>query len=1053
MWYNDGMNAVVKMMAAVALGAVLGVLPATAEVSSSSYVQRGLVCHFDALDNAGRDQHSSCATTWVDLTGNGNDATVHFDDGKGNALKGYWSSRALCSADKTTGVYADFTMTAELLTLVNSDGPWTIEYMSAIDYANYTDGSIEFGVGSAFGWTNRGTDLRGVFYIRGGSSGWYDTSAEQEGPKGRPRTTALVHDGTNIRHYYDGVLQRTFAAPKGTKSVAATTKMTMISKMTGDIFSARVYSRALSESELKMNVGLDKGRFLLADDADGYQVDETVEPAVVTVKVSAACPTGSGTVSIDGGAAGEAVEKTVALGTSVNIAFTPAAGSAAAGWANVPLGTDTSGTTVSFAADRPVSAWVLTEPRTVHYVSTAGSNRNDGSQAAPWRTIQHAVANSAMKEFDEIRISGGLYDESVFLSSKSAYVGNKSRLTLKGSYDANWNRDLVSARTVIRPPAHVSPAILVVQSFSNQVDGVDLTGGKFGYSFADSLTTGNIDSYPWQWSTLFRHCFITNNYSHGLACCGYPNHNGQPRSGVRCASCLIADNGGYGFGSPANDSQSGSRLFTNCTIVRNGAGGLYARCTSGRGKTVLRNCILAGNGGIQFYSESASQFGYMQLVNSLLWAGSGTSFGSGAFSSEPGGTASATPRLTELHCCDPQLDANDVPTAGSRANKSGADVSGRSDVPATDDIYGNSWAADAYDIGCFKSAHAVLPTRRSLDDVYVAKDGDDTADGTTPETAVATVSEGLWRVKAGGTCHVGPGVYEGEIAGAYTDGVRLEGAGWNKTVIMGAGTNVNQAAFYISASNVTLVGCMFTNGVYGVVNQNGAVCAWSPKSVDCAFVGNRTGWRQCGQDHEMGTTKWQQRFSRCRFTDNLYHGLYTNKRVVMDGCLLARNQSNGFTLQGHDADGGSEFMNCTVADNGSYGLYKYTANNSGMKVRNSVIAHNATGVYAGTTGAFEWRYTLFDNPIDEYYHAKDCPTSGMTESCITNRPVCFKGGEDVAGAYRLTMKSPAVRAGSRAMYPWDGVTPERDLDGKPYKPILDVGCYIRPAQGLKVIVK
>ena len=50
---------------------VLGFESAFAVVSSTSYVQRGLMCHFDALDNAGRDQHSSSATIWVDQTGYG----------------------------------------------------------------------------------------------------------------------------------------------------------------------------------------------------------------------------------------------------------------------------------------------------------------------------------------------------------------------------------------------------------------------------------------------------------------------------------------------------------------------------------------------------------------------------------------------------------------------------------------------------------------------------------------------------------------------------------------------------------------------------------------------------------------------------------------------------------------------------------------------------------------------------------------------------------------------------------------------------------------------
>ena len=121
-------------------------------------------------------------------------------------------------------------------------------------------------------------------------------------------------------------------------------------------------------------------------------------------------------------------------------------------------------------------------------------------------------------------------------------------------------------------------------------------------------------------------------------------------------------------------------------------------------------------------------------------------------------------------------------------------------------------------------------------------------------------------------------------------------------------------------------------------------------------------------------------------------------------------------------------------------------------MRNSIIADNPTGVCPGTTGAVNWQYTLFDNEINEF-HDKDNTSVGMTASCITNKPVCFKGGDDVNRMFRLTVDSPACRAGSWDLYPWDGITPTLDLDGIAFKRKLDMGCYLGPQPGLKVLVR
>ena len=57
-------------------------------VTSSDYVQDGLVAHWDAIDNAGVGTHSSDTTTWVDLCGNGFDWTI-------DAAHGSWTATGL----------------------------------------------------------------------------------------------------------------------------------------------------------------------------------------------------------------------------------------------------------------------------------------------------------------------------------------------------------------------------------------------------------------------------------------------------------------------------------------------------------------------------------------------------------------------------------------------------------------------------------------------------------------------------------------------------------------------------------------------------------------------------------------------------------------------------------------------------------------------------------------------------------------------------------------------------------------------------------------------
>ena len=46
-----------------------------------------------------------------------------------------------------------------------------------------------------------------------------------------------------------------------------------------------------------------------------------------------------------------------------------------------------------------------------------------------------------------------------------------------------------------------------------------------------------------------------------------------------------------------------------------------------------------------------------------------------------------------------------------------------------------------------------------------------------------------------------------------------------------------------------------------------------------------------------------------------------------------------------------------------------------------------------------------------------------------------------------------ISVGNWELYPWDGLTPTHDLDGVALKRKLDMGCYLGPQPGLRVLVR
>ena len=88
-------------------------------VNAFSYVQKGLVACYDGIENAGAGTHDPNATTWVDLTGNGNDGTVGSgitsvsESGVGiGSVKDWQAVKSIRTAhrNKTTRIILEFFM-------------------------------------------------------------------------------------------------------------------------------------------------------------------------------------------------------------------------------------------------------------------------------------------------------------------------------------------------------------------------------------------------------------------------------------------------------------------------------------------------------------------------------------------------------------------------------------------------------------------------------------------------------------------------------------------------------------------------------------------------------------------------------------------------------------------------------------------------------------------------------------------------------------------------------------------------------------------------------
>jgi hypothetical protein len=305
----------------------------------------------------------------------------------------------------------------------------------------------------------------------------------------------------------------------------------------------------------------------------------------------------------------------------------------------------------------------------IFYVATDGSDSNPGSQAAPWRTIQHA-ANSATPG-STVSIRGGVYAEKVTInvsgsaaagpiifqsypgeqavidgSGLSAAQGENALVTLRDrAYIVLKGLEIRNLRTssagVVPIGISLSGTNVGIELRNNRVhhiettytgqsggdahgiavygdsaaatsgliiDGNELSDLKLGSSEA-LVVNGNVDGFT-----------ISNNLVHdtnniAIDAIGY---EGVAPSNDRARNGLIADNRIWNVDTSTNPAYGATCNGDVCAGGETSAGGIYV--DGGTLITIERNLVVDSNIGIELASEHAGKSTDSIIVRSNIIA-------------------------------------------------------------------------------------------------------------------------------------------------------------------------------------------------------------------------------------------------------------------------------------------------------------------------------------------------------------------------------------------------------------------------------------------------
>lgn len=228
------------------------------------YIKNGLILHLDGINNTGNG-HSNTTTTWKDLSGRGNDATLY---NMNNSATSGWQEDGLSFDGIDDYATADITstpdVTIEVVTKINQ--PVTTEYCGIAGWQHWTSDIPRIGihrVGDSFKFMSTNTaesaGITGTYNINNYNKIQYAT---------------LVSSATNKRfvNFLNGIKVGDFSninvATLETQHLFgigdyanSAHEYEGVRSLNGIIYSVRVYNRALTDEEIAHNYRIDKTKY------------------------------------------------------------------------------------------------------------------------------------------------------------------------------------------------------------------------------------------------------------------------------------------------------------------------------------------------------------------------------------------------------------------------------------------------------------------------------------------------------------------------------------------------------------------------------------------------------------------------------------------------------------------------------------------------------------------------------------------------------------------------------------------------------------------------
>ncbi|OGO15113.1 MAG: hypothetical protein A2Z14_17980 [Chloroflexi bacterium RBG_16_48_8] len=289
-----------------------------------------------------------------------------------------------------------------------------------------------------------------------------------------------------------------------------------------------------------------------------------------------------------------------------------------------------------------------------YYVSTSGSDSNDGSMERPWGSIMHAVRNSGAG--DTVYVRGGTYSESEMwirgslghggepggMWTLAAYPGETVELTGRIVIEASWVRVSGFSMTgssgiAVRPGSGVRPTN--VEILNNRVTGTGYRYEAISYRGDNGLIEGNFIEVNQSNTTdhgIYLHAgannVVRNNYikkAHGYGIHVYDEDKGYDYV-HHYENVLIENNtvnhtetrAGIVLGNGPEISFDGV-VIRNNVLVNNGTNGIQIQNYGGtfiRNVQIYNNTIYASHYALTISAESGGSISNITAKNNIFAA-------------------------------------------------------------------------------------------------------------------------------------------------------------------------------------------------------------------------------------------------------------------------------------------------------------------------------------------------------------------------------------------------------------------------------------------------